>query len=142
LCALSAPDLPALARQAQQGSDPAVQQLVRLLLAEALCVNAMPTAPSEALLPCGERALPPLQRLLADPSMPRAGRALAALTLGAIHRAGVPSRDRTSVPEPADPWLRRASAWGRRAGLPSETGLTIALLADDAGADLARRCES
>ena len=48
---------------------------VRLLIAEALCINAMPIAPSELLLACGERAMVPLRCLMEDESIPRAGRA-------------------------------------------------------------------
>lgn len=140
LCALSAADLPALAQQARQGRARAVEHLVRLLTAEALCANPMPIAPSAVLLACGERAAAPLQCLAEDQSMPRAGRALAALTLGALDRAGVPHKTRTSPSPTGDPWLRRAYTWGLRSGLPLEPGLIVTLLVGEAGPDLARRC--
>src|SRR5207247_6403909 len=49
LSGLAAADLPALVRQAQQRLPQALDHLARLLIAEALCANALPVAPSDAL---------------------------------------------------------------------------------------------
>src|SRR5579859_448687 len=134
---LAAPDLPALVAQVP---DPAaIGALAALLPAEALCLNPLPAAPSAALLAAGPAAQPALQDLLADLSAPPAGRALAALVLGAqAHRQGsgaAPAR-------PADPWLRRAYALGHQAGLPADAPLVVTLLADAGGLALARRYQA
>lgn len=131
---LAAPDLPALGAHPD---DPAtIARLVALLPAEALCVNTLPVSPAAALLAAGAPARPGLAALLADTEAPPAGRALAALVLGAdARRHGTPP-----VALPSDnAWCHRAYLLSTQIGLPAEAPLLVALLAADDGAALARR---
>jgi hypothetical protein len=131
-------DLPLLARRAQAGDGPAIQHLTALLTAEALCLNPLQPAPSAALLAAGTRAAASLHAMAQDEGAPLAGRALAALTLGAVHRAAGVAPAAPLVPN--DLWLRRAYQWGRRAGLSREPALIASLLPADRGGELADRC--
>lgn len=150
---LRAPDLPLLAKQAVTRHSQTLRALTDLLPAEALCVNALPVSPCAALHACGVAAEPSLRALLADETALLPGRALAALTLGAIHHvtgntsrsasdtyasARVPSR--ASAAGSSEVWLRRAYRWGVQNGLPSEPALLITLLAGSDGMDSSHRC--
>ncbi len=149
LSSFSAPDLPALAGSSRARNPAAIQRLVDLLLAEALCLNELPVRPSVALLSHGALApgLAPdaLQRLLRDESAPPAGRALAAMTLGALWRAGdagVHVAPQVLIPAESShhACLRRAYEWGWRRGLPEEPALTVTFLEQEHGERAAGRC--
>lgn len=137
---LFAPDLLTLAQQSPYHySFAIIQRLVKLLVPEALCLGPLPASPATALLHCGERAAGLLRELVELETAPLAGRALAALVLGAIQgrTAGWP-------PELAglgrgDNWLRRAYNWGLQHGFPAEAALVVALLEGAEGVQLARR---
>ena len=134
--AIRAPDLPALAATS---ADPSViARLVGLLAAEALCVNSLPAAPGSLLLARGERAAGALEAALSDTTLPLAGRALAALVLGAIRRHGDESQA-PPAPVRQDIWMQRAYAWGRARGWPPDPALVVTLLANPDGPALAGR---
>jgi hypothetical protein len=133
LCEVHEPDLSALAREARGGSGRAMHRLLRTLVAGALCGEPLPVEPCRAVIACAGGAEPLLRRLLDDAEAPREGRALAAMTLGALHGAS------TTIPLARDPWIRRAYGWGRSAGLPSDPSTILTLLAESNGEDLARR---
>lgn len=77
-------DLERLTRLAGKGMTEAIGPLASLLVAEAMCVNPLPDAPSAALLGMGLRAVAPLIGLTRDETLPHPARSLAALVLGAI----------------------------------------------------------
>lgn len=140
LQALVAPDLPDLAAQGPAHHPGVRRRLADLLLAEALCTNALPTSPAQALLACGRAASPVLRRTCRDERLPTVGRALAALTLGALHqREEQPVAPATDWHMLADPWLRRAFAWGQQHGLPTDLWVCLRLLAAPDGTTLALR---
>jgi hypothetical protein len=126
------PDLSALVREARGGSDGAMRRLLGALVAGALCAEPLPIEPSRAVVACAGGAGPLLRRLLADERAPREGRALAAMTLGAL-------RSNDATPLSRDPWIRRAYEWGRREGLPADPTTILAILAETNGVALARR---
>jgi hypothetical protein len=136
LSSLSAPDLAELGSGPPPRDPQAISQSVRLLVAEGLCLNPLPAAPSAALLRCGGRAVEPLQELLDDETVPLVARWLAALVLGAI-RAADPV---LKTQRPTLPVLQRAYAWGLQAGLPPEPALVVTLLEGEDGPALAWRC--
>lgn len=149
LSSLSAPDLPALASSSHARNPAAIQRLVDLLLAEALCLNELPARPSAVLLRhaivAPGVAPDALRRLMRDESAPPAGRALAAMTLGALWSAEEVGAQVTSqVLIPAESshhlWLRRAYEWGWRHGLPDEPALTVTFLEQEQGARASHQC--
>lgn len=137
LRALPTAELGAWVEQAHRGSAEAAAPLTALLVAEALCLNALPVSPSAALLMLSQRAAASLNGVIQDASLPMAARALAALTLGAVVRA---SGENAARPVGANEvWVTRAYQWGLQHGLPDEASLIAALLADADGNALARR---
>ncbi|MDQ2686720.1 MAG: hypothetical protein M3Y28_02520 [Armatimonadota bacterium] len=126
------------AERAHQGNAEAAAPLVALLVAEALCLNALPVSPCAALLTFSHRAAAAsLNGVVQDTSLPLTARALAALTLGAIARA---SEENAARPIGANEvWVTRAYQWGLQHGLPDEAPLIVTLLADADGNALARR---
>ena len=141
LHAIVAPDLPDLAQASRLHDPAAVQRLVELLLAEALCLNRLPASPAVALCAFGRRADVALRVLLDDDTAPTAARALAALTLGAIHgRSSSAGESTRAVAIPGDaPGFQRAYTWGVRFGLPDNPGLAITLLIEEDGTALMQR---
>lgn len=140
---IECPDPGAVVRRAHARDAGAVRDLVRLLVAEAVCLNPVLPSPAAALAACGSAAGEPLRALVADEAAPLPARALAALVLGAVDartsvECGVPQA-KADAPVAAG-WLRRAIEWGRRAGLPPHPALVVALLASEGGEDAARRC--
>lgn len=129
-------DLLALVQPAHLRHPQAVRRLTTLLIAEAICLNPLPANPSTALVSCGERAIVPLAALVANGDAAAPGRALAALLLGVLDG----SLPVSFAKDPVAPWLQRAHAWGKGAGLPPDPALIVALLADPDGLHLARRC--
>ena len=138
--ALSAPDLDTLASQALSGDAASTERLAMLLVAEALVLDPLPISPAAILARGGQRSELPLGALLDDPRAPMAGRALAALALGAVHRNLADAARRRSGWTRADAWPRRAYEWGLRHGVSTHPSLTVALLSEHDGAELARRC--
>lgn len=137
LAALAAPDLEAVAEAARAGNGAALERLAALLTAEALCLCGLPLSPASVLLAGRERSEPGVRRQAEDGTVPLAGRALALLTLGALHRKlerGAPTAEGSG-----SEWLERAHRWGRTFGLPAEPGLITALLAAPDGPKLAHR---
>lgn len=133
LCLLQAPDLAFLARQR---SPEALASLAELLAAEALCQNMLPASPSQALVRAAasqsEAVVRALHQYLGDETLPRAPRALAAATLGAVTQCDT-ARSKT-VPSSAS-WLsganralRQAYSWGLAYGLPQDPALAVKLL--------------
>src|SRR5439155_26640532 len=112
-----------------------------LLAAEAMCLNDLPASPSAALVACGGQAIGAVQAVVEDGNVPVPGRALAALVLGALCRWSAPGGAAWGPPVASleTGWLKRAYAWGLRAGLPSCAALTVTLLAGAGGDALARR---
>ncbi len=145
-----APDLPRLVEAARTGDASAVRRLVALLPAEALCLDGLPRSPGAALVACGRAAIAPLREALRREQVPDAGRALAALVLGAIdHRTGertfgmvgTPGGEAAQLPDALrEPWPRRAYTWGLRWGYDEYPALTTALLAHANGSGLTARC--
>lgn len=140
LRALSGMDAALLAQEARRRNPAVAEPLSHLLIAEALCLNSLPAAPSEALAALGRASISPLQTLLSE-DVPQAVRALAALVLGAISRedsaAVLPAASRASH--------KRAYLWGREHGVSREPALAAALLVqeeenDGAGGALVPRC--
>ena len=125
-------DLPETVRQAKQRNPAAAPDLSRLLLAEALCLNALPELPSAGLVALGPAALPALAALLRDSQTPSAAGVLAALTLGAISR-DLDGREAKLLPALSGPEQDRAFAFGRQGGLPAHPSLVASLLT--AGSD-------
>lgn len=138
LGSLEIADVGALAAAARRGSAHAIRRLARALVVEALCLDALAVAPSRVLVARGRRAVAPLVAVATDDALPRRARALAALALGAIERAALV---RVGEPMP-DADTRRARAYGRFYGLPSEPALAAALLVEPNGEALVRRCEA
>ena len=137
---LPKPDIQELAQKARR-RDPAVAvDLSRLLIAEALCLNALPESPCAALAALGKPAIPAIIEVLLDVQTPAAARALAALTLGAISRALDP-REARLLPALTDPWQARAFGWGCQSDLPVHPVFVVTLLAESD--EIARRgCRS
>lgn len=126
LATLSAPDLDAVVDSARAGSRAALETLVNLVAAEGLCVDGLPASPAAGLLACRERAEPLVRERVEDRSFPLPGRALAALTLGALHRKL--ELRAPNAPDLGAEWLERAYRWGRQSGLPEEPALVTRLL--------------
>jgi hypothetical protein len=140
LAGISAPDPAGLVERAHGGQSDALEQLAKLLTAEALCVEGPPASPAAALLACRERAEPVLRGKAEDEDLPHGARALAALVLGALHRKL--ERKGNGAPPPGIEWAERAYRRGLRHGLPREPGLAVMLLAHPEGARLVHRLES
>lgn len=141
LSGIHAPDLAGIAARARACSVEAIRKLVPLLAVEALCINELPTSPSRALVTAGHNAEQSLLGYLKAAEAPLAGRALAALVLGAVRKQGDDLVTRSELP-PAlagSEWLRRAYAYGLKSGLPNDPPLTLGLLASEDGAKLAGR---
>lgn len=143
----AAPDVPDLMRAARAGDASAVRRLAALLPAEALCLDGLPRSPSAALVARGRAAIEPLWEMLRRAHVPLAGRALAALVLGAIdhHTAERTSRalgkqSDDQLDALREPWSRRAYNWGLRWGCDDDPALTTALLAHPNGSSLTARC--
>lgn len=132
-------DLTRLARQARQRDASVARELSQLLIAEALCLNALPESPSAALAALGPPAAAALRDVILSGRTPAAGRALAALMLGAVSQAA-DAREAGPFPALTDAWQARAFAWGVRHGLPPHPALISALLAADE--ETARRGQS
>ncbi|MEO5953408.1 MAG: hypothetical protein ABIQ44_13160, partial [Chloroflexia bacterium] len=130
LVTLDEPDMAMLCTHgALQHRDPRVlQRLSAVVSAEAVCLNALPASPSHALLSCGGRAVPYLLVVAADENQPLAGRALAALALGAIRRSGK-WEDATPMSFDSE-WSERAYSFGLHNGLADDPALYVALLQD------------
>lgn len=137
LATLSAPDLDAVVDSARAGSRAALERLANLLAAEALCVDGFPASPAAGLLGCRERAEPLVRERAEDRSFPLSGRALAALTLGALHHK-LELRASNALDFGAE-WLERAYRWGRQSGLPEEPALVSRLLEAPEGTQWAYR---
>jgi hypothetical protein len=122
-----------------------VRELADLMLAEAVCSNTLPISSTYALAACGEEAQDAVRAILEEKSLPNAARALAGLTLGAVHRqmihTGHVAKCAPSAPVQSTGWTERAYAWGLRYGIPEEPILYVKLLADEDGAAVARRYE-
>lgn len=131
-------DLPALVA-AHDPTPARIARLAEALLAEAICLDGLPASPAAALLALREAADPWLRTLLAGPSTPGAGLALAALVLGAIHRA---QGRKPQPPEGLGGWGGRAYRHGYTAGLPADPPLALALLDDPDGINLATAYEA
>ena len=141
LSSLHAPDLASLVARARAGSVEASRKLVPLLAVEALCINELPAAPSPALVTAGHNAEEGLLGYLKAGEAPLAGRAMAALVLGAVRRQGGALVSGSEMP-PAlagSEWLRRAYAYGLKWGLPNDPSITLGLLASEEGDRLAAR---
>lgn len=140
LQAVAAPDLLELVAGVPTSDLALIQRLSSLLLAEAVCVNALAASPAAALVTCGNAASGALRQLLGNATTPPSAQALAALTLGALHNAVTlsfsPSAALTTLPTA---WLRRAFAWGRQHGLPPDLWLAVYLLSDPDGDLLLQR---
>jgi hypothetical protein len=135
LQAISEPDIPGLVEHARKDRR-ALHRLATLLPAEAYCLNALPASPGEALVACGGAAEAVLREVASDELAPGAGRALASMALGAIHRQSI-ERWEQNVMGPK--WNARAYAWGVKQGWPSDAPLTIMLLGEEDGKTLAER---
>lgn len=118
----------------ENAADLPIERTVALLAAEAHCLDDLPFVPSRVVLAAGSRALPHLDRMIADSDADTLTRALAALARGAISaRAG------TGAADLSHPWLCRAHAKGLQHGLSSAPTLVATLLEPDDGASLADR---
>lgn len=139
LLALDEPQLVDLcAPIALQHRDPRVlRRLAAVLPAEAVCLNNLPASPSGALYSCGDRAVPFLLSILADPAQPMPGRALAAMLLGALNASGKWEPASAQPPTFDDPWCERAYAFGLRHGLVLDPSLYVALLQSESTGKLA-----
>jgi len=137
LAGITAADLNALVESARSSNQATLEKLALILPAEALCLNGLPTSPASALLSGRERGEPILRQKVEDPEFPLAGRALAALTLGALRRK-LDTKSLMGSTFGLD-WLDRAYRWGSHAGLPEEPGLITTLLAAVDGAQLSHR---
>ncbi|MCU0491643.1 MAG: hypothetical protein MUD01_08650 [Chloroflexaceae bacterium] len=128
-------DVPQLAERAAWGDKAAMGQLVALLPVEARCHDRLPASPAATLLACGPIVTPLLRTHAVSNHVPPAGRALAALLLGALA-----STDTWQpLPAEASRWLHNAYAHGHEAGLPEDALVTLALLREPDGLTLARR---
>lgn len=141
---LVAPDLLLLVRLARSPGAGAseIARLAALLAAEAVCVDGLPASPAASLVAIGPRAQPAILAMTADEEAPEAGRALAALALGAVRRRAERLVDGRGDPVAVAlraPWLQRAYAFGRDAGHPPEPGFVVRLLAAEDGLTLAAR---
>lgn len=149
-------DLDALAAAARAGDASALATLAALLPAEALCRD-MPGSPARALVAIGAGAAAPLRALLTRGDLPVAGRALAAMALGALGARGLDLRpalvgptctrllDSSTRPPArhADGRLliRRAYGLGRAQGMPAAPALGLAFLAVPDGPRLLARLD-
>ncbi len=136
---LHAPDLHALAERAEHAAPADARRLVDLLSVEAYCIDGLPSSPAAALALCGHDADPFLVILLEDKAAPAETRALGALALGAHRR-----RRAEYGPVPAallqSAWGRQCYAWGSKWGVTAHPALVAALLLEEEGRSLARRC--
>ncbi len=132
---ISEPDIPGLAEKAQK-DERALARLLALLPAEAYCLNALPASPGEAVVACGGMAATVLREMADDEEAPQAGRALAAMALGAIRKRSI-GDDEQKITRPR--WNARAYAWGVKHGWSTDAPLVVSLLAEDDGNALAER---
>jgi len=135
LQSISEPDILSLVERAHKDAR-ALARLVDLLPAEAYCLNMLPVSPSEALVALGGAAEAALRETARDEQEPMAGRALASLALGAVHRQRV-ERGVRNITAPR--WNARAYSWGLKYGWPSDAPLVVELLAEEDGETLAKR---
>ena len=124
---LSGTDITHLAQEARRRNPAVAIQLTRLLIAEALCLNPLPAAPSESLIILGKPGIIPLQNLLQE-DVPLAVHVLAAMTLGAISRTD-PAAHLVTLNSPQK-HIDRAFRWAREHGFPQESTLMATLIAE------------
>ena len=124
---LSGKNVTLLAQEARRRNPAVAGELSQLLVAEALCCNLLPAAPSQALIALGSASINPLQMLLRE-DVPQTVCILAALVLGAISRV-----DSAAILPPVllESQVRRAFQWSREHGFPSEAALVAALFANE-----------
>ncbi len=140
LSVIQEPDLEALCspQSLQQSAEPTLHHLASLLVAEAYCLNPLPESPSSALLSCGTHAVRPLLSLSSDPEELPIARALAALRLGALRKAG---KWDTANPVFPDRCQMLSYDWGTHHGLSEDPPLLVALL-ETGSAELAERYQA
>jgi hypothetical protein len=122
-----------------------IERLSALLVTESACASTLPMSAAHALAAYGERAEQAMCAIMSYRSLPSIARALAALTLGTVHKqtAHTGSMSRWTPPSAAQVtgWMQRAYSWGLRLGMPDEPMLYVKLLSHEDGASLARRYE-
>lgn len=128
LAALDEPELAAICTPTvlQQRDPRVLQRIAAVLAAEAVCMNELPASPSHALLACGGRAVPFLMAVAAAEDQPLAGRAMAALVLGAIKRSGKWEEAKQTSFDLE--WEERAFAFGLSNGLTADPAFYVAFL--------------
>jgi hypothetical protein len=131
LFAFNEPDLVALCSpmSLRHKDERALQQLASLLIVEATCLNRLPASPSHALYSCGGRAVQPILSAVLDHDALRAGRALAALVMGALRKAGKWYVE--SAISFGSQWQERAYTWGLHNGMPDDPALFASLLQEE-----------
>ena len=139
LAAFYEPDLAALCKPTslRHMDERGTHHLASLLVVEACCLNRLPASPAYALFSCGGRAVQPLLAIVLDHDKLPPGRALAALVLGALRKAG--KLDIKLGAPFASEWEERAYAWGLRNSLPDDPALFVALLKEEGSAELAEQ---
>lgn len=137
--ALAPANLELLVARADRGEQNAVEQLVKLLPAEALSRDELPHSPAAALAGC-RIALPALISLVQNGRTPRLGRALAALIAGATSGSRDILRE-ASAALPDYGLIQDAFTYGRTYGLPRHPALTLAALDSADGAMRAVRLD-
>lgn len=130
LARLNAPDLSALARPSYARNPATLQRLTDLLLAEAICGNALPHSPAAILSRWPDDISALLIAFGSDKNLPEATRALVFLVMGA--------RQQKLMVDTAS-FERLAWQWGRDNGIPDTPGIVARLLLEKEGTALATR---
>jgi hypothetical protein len=139
LARLEAPDLPLLARSSHSRNPATLTRLIELLLAEALCRNALPHSPTIILSRWPNDISQELIAICADENQASEVRLLAAIILGA--RNEDQDEQQNDLPGKNQCDVYHGWQWGRSFGLSAVPGFVARLLAADNSGALARRFE-
>lgn len=113
--------------------------LLQVLIAEALCVNALPFSAVLAFLKIGTVAVPPLLEVVGNVAIPLAARALAAMVIGAI-KSQAASRAAADIAVKSNiAWINNAFKYGAQFGAPKDAQTVIRFLSGSNSTELVKR---
>lgn len=131
---------------ATRGDRHSREELVRLLAAEAVCVNRMPISPAQTILRLASPPVKEIQQLVLSPATPTVVKGLAAMVLGGLHMT-MPSTEQVILFEtegiravlhlqenPTDEremhYLRLCFQWGCKRSIPETPAFVLHILKD------------
>jgi hypothetical protein len=117
--------------------------VAQLLIAEALCVNALPLSPALVLVKAGTAAIPYVVPLINNAALPAEVRVLAAIVLGAIEAAAGTATAAAGARSIKSGVISLTNAFkcGTEYGAGKQPGLLAKVLANSGGAELARKTQ-